>query len=433
MPASQQQHPKFSRRDVCSALIGGTLALAPTRSFAAKVCQDAIAAAPYRQLVSTPLGDANPDILWGTHLEGETIYDARLIEALGAERPRVLAIGSGLKFGALHPLSVACEREDAGKTFSTWTEPDDIVTLASRLGAQVRSDALIWNDWLPTWITQLANSRPKGWKDQLQEAFERHIADVLAHFDELERQRGARIMPWCGIVNEPFEAWGVNAGGKSWRQGAWADAFDPEPDGTPGYISKAFEFAEKYSRAEPRALYLNEAGCESDRFGRKLRQALLKLVGSLKAAGRKIDAVGLESHLMPQWMDDPRRPNWRPFTKFLDQLAALGVAVYITELDVNDCSIEDMAERDRLVADYTQGFVTASLESKAVTMVTNWDFSDNYSWLRDNASPTATFPTLGRWANCGPRPACPRPTIYDQQLAPKPSRDALAHALSGKI
>jgi endo-1,4-beta-xylanase len=153
----------------------------------------------------------------------------------------------------------------------------------------------------------------------------------------------------------------------------------------------------------------------------------------LKEAGCKIDAIGLESHLMPQWMDEPARPNWRPFVSFLNDLGALGVQVYLTELDVNDCMLTGADERDRLVADYTGDFVTAAMDSPVVSMVTNWDFSDNYSWLRDDGSPNATFPTLARWANCkSAHPACPRPTIYDQLLAPKAARDALAQALASR-
>jgi len=419
----------LTRRDVCAALLGG-LTFAPSHAFAGKMCRDATPAPAYARTGKTPLGDIDPYILWGAHIEGETIYDQAFIEALGREKPRVVVIGSSLKYGSLHPLSLACEREADGKKYSTWTEVDDIVAVARRFGAKVRGDALIWNDWAPDWIKQLAKGRRKNWRGQLQEAFEKHFADVFGHFDAIDREKGGQIMPWCGLVNEPLEPWSLSSGGSAWRTGPWLAAFDPLPDGTPGYIHKAFEYAEKYGGSTRTDFYLNEANCESDRFGRAMRPALLKLVEGVMRAGRKIDAVGLEAHLMPQWMDDPRKPDWKPFRKFLDDIAALGLKIYITELDVNDCMIEDMAERDRLVADYMYGFVSAALDCSAVKMVTNWDFSDNYSWYRGDESPEATFPTLGKWANCGPRWACPRPTIYDQSLLPKASRDALARALS---
>ena len=296
----------------------------------------------------------------------------------------------------------------------------------------MRGDALVWNDWLPGWITSLAREKPKGWRDSLQQAYEQNFEGVFEHLEALDRQYKTRMTPWCGVVNEPFAYWTVSGGKPGWRQGAWLDAFDAMPDGTPGYIHRAFEYAAKYSHVSHPALYLNEANCDTDKYGALLRPAMLALVDSLQSAGRRIDAIGLESHLQPEWMDDLQRPDWRPFVRFLKDLQERGIAIYITELDVNDCSLWDIEERDKLVANYTRSFVSAALEVPAVKMITNWDFADGGSWYRADGTPESTFPTLGRWAKCLKHPACPRPTIYDQDLAPKPARDALAQALSSR-
>jgi endo-1,4-beta-xylanase len=106
------------------------------------------------------------------------------------------------------------------------------------------------------------------------------------------------------------------------------------------------------------------------------------------------------------------------------------VSVYLTELDVNDCALRDMAERDELVASYLRSFVTAALEVPAVTMISNWDLSDKYSWLRSDDSPNATYPSLPHWASCVARPPCPRPAPYDEAMRPKPARRGLAEALA---
>jgi endo-1,4-beta-xylanase len=418
---------KPSRRGLGAWVLAGTAALSRSNALADAVCRDDGAVKAHRLTDPTPLGDLNPAIPWGTHLEGAAIYDAAFLDALAREKPEVIAIGSALKFGALHPLSIACVREAQGKTYSTWTEVDDIVTVAARLGALVRGDALVWNDWLPEWIGSLARDRPKGWRDLLQAAFDQHLRDVFSRFDRPVRPHPEAAMRWCGVVNEPFESWALNAGKFPWRKGAWLDAFDADSNGAPGYIGKAFELAEKYGRAGKSLLFLNEANCENDRFGPKLRPALLALVAQLKQAGRKVDAVGLEAHLMPQWMDDPRRPDWRPFKKFLDDLAALDVQIFITELDVLDCLVTDGAERDKLVADTIHSFVSTALEQPATTMVTAWDFSDRYSWFRAEG----TFRALGQWPHCNSKPACPRPTLYDQNNLPKAARDALARAFAG--
>ncbi len=120
------------------------------------------------------------------------------------------------------------------------------------------------------------------------------------------------------------------------------------------------------------------------------------------------------------------------FRRLSAELAKRNVEIYLTELDVNDCSLRDAGERDQLVARYMGSLVAASLEVAAVTMVTNWDLSDKYSWLRGDGSPTAVFPSLSNWANCVAHPSCPRPDLYDQALHPKAARDALAEALRGK-
>jgi endo-1,4-beta-xylanase len=429
-----QAKPKqLSRRQFGSALLGAGLspALAP-QAHAGHVCREPAPPVYQSNQPVVPLGAINPHVSWGVHLEGDAIYDMSVVEAIKQERPNIIAIGSGLKFGNLHPESIAFERETDGRKISTWSEADDIVRLASRLGASVRGDALIWNDWLPPWIEKLAKERPRGWRDQLQAAYEKNLEGVFSHFQTLDRQYGKSVMSWCGLINEPFAYWKVWFGKPAWRPGAWLDAFDPMPDGAPGYIHQAFRLAEKYGRSSAPALLVNEANCETDKHGPVLRSAMLALVDSLQAAGRKIDAVGLESHLQPEWMNDRDKPDWRPFVKFLQDLQSRGVAVYITELDVNDCALEDAAARDKLVADYTRSFVSAALEVPAVTMVTNWDFADSLSWYRDDATPESTFPALGRWPGCIARPACPRPTIYDQELSPKAARDALAAALAVK-
>lgn len=422
---SRQRNARLSRRKFGAWVLGGGLAAA-TAARAEPICRDAEQAGAYRQTYNVPLGDIRKQITWGAHLEGAAIYDAAFVDALAKEKPNALVIGSGLKFGALHPQSIICEREQDGKRFSTWTEVDDIATLAGRLGANLRGDALIWNDWLPGWISALAEKRPKNWREGLQAAFEQHLHDAFAHFDARDRAYPQARLRWCGLVNEPFEAWSLNSGDFPWRKGAWLDAFDATPRGSPGYIRKGFELAEKFSGAAPPALFLNEANCENDRFGPRLRPALLALVAELKQAGCKIDAVGLQAHLMPQWMNNRLHPDWRPFRKFLDDLAALEVKIYLTELDVLDCIADDIPARDRLVADYVYSFVSTALDQPATTMVTNWDFSDNYSWLRDDIA------SLGAWTQCGQHLACPRPTPYDQALAPKAARDALARAFAGR-
>jgi endo-1,4-beta-xylanase len=315
-------------------------------------------------------------------------------------------------------------RNNAGE--STWNECDDTVALAKDLGVPIRGDCLAWNDWLPAWLTEVVRKRSRGWQDHLRQDFEAHFDGVFAHF----RQMDPNPMRWCGVINEPFNPWVLNGSEPSWRTGAWLDAFGTEADGVPRYVHEAFALAERYSRGNKPALFINEANCENDRFGPAVRPAYLKLIDSLQKAGRRVDAVGLECHLVPQWMSDPARPDWAPFVQFLRDVAERGVAIYLTELDVNDCGLRAVGERDGQVAMYTRSFLAAAFDVPAVTMISNWNFSDKSSWLRETSS--AGRLNIESWAKCVPSPECPRPALYDESMNPKRARQGLAEALSGR-
>lgn len=359
------------------------------------------------------LGDISERVAWGVAIESPAVFDTKLIEALAAESPKFLAIASGLKFDYLYP-----HRPEAGAG-ANWSECDVVLALAARLGVPVRGDCLAWNDWQPEWLKSIASERPDGWQLLLRGYFARHFRDVFAHFSPTDP-----MLRWCGVVNEPFNPWFRTNGGAAWRTGAWIDAFGFAADGVPAYIHEAFALGAKHAAAGT-ALFLNETNCDNDKFGPLVRPALLALVDKLQRAGRRVDAIGLECHLVPQWMNDPRKPDFSAFVAFLRDLARRGVRILLTELDVNDCSMRDADDRDRLVADTMYEFVAASTAVPAVEMVTNWDFSDKYSWLRS----AAVYPSLQRWSDCVAAPPCPRPDIYDEAMQPKAARAGLARAL----
>jgi endo-1,4-beta-xylanase len=402
----------------------GALAFTPaTGAQAQNYCRDAIPTPSADRTLSRPLGTISKRVQWGVAIEQPGLYDLELRAALRLEAPRFLAIASGLKFGSLHPLSMAY-RNSVGE--ATWTECDDTIALANDLGVPIRADCLAWNDWLPTWVTEIAHKRAKGWQDQLRNDFEKHFEGVFAHF----RHMNPNPMRWCGVVNEPFNPWVMNGSDPSWRQGAWLDAFGTEGDGVPRYIHSAFALGERYRSGNRPALFINEANCENDRFGPAVRPAYLKLIDSLQKAGRRVDAVGLECHLVPQWMSDPARPDWRPFVQFLRELAQRGVEIYLTELDVNDCGLREAKQRDGQVGTYMRSLVSAALEVPAVTMISNWNFSDKSSWLRGTNA--AGRLNIESWAQCVASPECPRPALYDENMNPKGARQGLAEALGGR-
>ncbi len=179
------------------------------------------------------------------------------------------------------------------------------------------------------------------------------------------------------------------------------------------YIARSFRLARA---ADPDAeLVLNEAQTESaDENGQTFRDSFLALLKRLKAADVPIDGVGLQCHL-----DTGRPYDFPRFAGFVEEIAALGYRVLLTELDVNDRALpRDVAARDLRVAAMYGDFLKAVLPNRSITTLTLWQMADHTSWLYYDAvskSPDS--------------PRQPRPLIYDSNFARKRAWDAVAEAL----
>jgi endo-1,4-beta-xylanase len=223
-----------------------------------------------------------------------------------------------------------------------------------------------------------------------------------------------------------------------------------EKAGVATYIRDLYRLAGKLRGPrgpnKPR-LIINEAGVEPDQGGPFYRAELLKLLKMMLAEGLPLDGLGIESHLQPQMMNDPLNPDWSAFGGFLDEVAALGLEIHLTELDVLDYETSCNGrpgrpeDSDKLVAHYFESYLTRALANTAVKSVCVWDLSDRYSFYRNmdvdtwygyNALPRGHTPA--EWPKCAKVPAsataiaCPRPNVYDDRYGPKLARAAIARA-----
>jgi endo-1,4-beta-xylanase len=106
------------------------------------------------------------------------------------------------------------------------------------------------------------------------------------------------------------------------------------------------------------------------------------------------------------------------FTQFLDDVAALGLKVFITELDVIDWRLPaDIPARDQAMAVAMQEFLGVVLAHPAVAMINTWGLSDRYNWIQES----------GLRRKDGRRS---RAQLFDDDLAPKPVYQAVADALN---
>lgn len=235
---------------------------------------------------------------------------------------------------------------------------DRLLAFAERLRLPFTATALFWNDYPPPWLVSQSTAERRKLFD--------------AHADEVCGRYAGRISAWV-VVNEPFSPWDHLPG--HYRKGPWLDAYGTK------YIARAFQRARA---ADPKArLILNEAFCERrDDIGGAVRPAFLKLVRQLRDGGVPVDCVGLQGHVQPQHGLDHEK-----YARYMEQLAETGVALEITELDVDDSAIPGrQSERAAAVANHYRDFVSAVLTVPALKTITFWGLSDRYTWYRDVAA-----------------------------------------------
>ena len=148
----------------------------------------------------------------------------------------------------------------------------------------------------------------------------------------------------------------------------WLEAFGP------GYLDMAFHAARA---ADPDALLVyNDYGCEqgapaNDRF----RDHTLELLDGLLKRGVPVQALGMQGHLSAFGP----KVDQKKLRAFLAEIAARGLAMLITELDVDDeGGPSDIASRDQAVADEARRFLDVALDCPATRAVLTWGLTDRY-------------------------------------------------------
>jgi endo-1,4-beta-xylanase len=269
---------------------------------------------------------------------------------------------------------------------------------------------LVWHQQSPPWLFEDADGRPLPRKVALAN-IERYITTVVTHF------RG-RVHGW-DVVNEA-----VNDPGRL-GEGDLRDTPALRAIG-PDYVEHAFRFARA---ADPGAeLYYNDFHIERH----AKREATLRLLAKLKAAGVAPDAVGIQAHWhLGTSMDEVRRgvaayveAGWPIMLTELDvsvlnnrnvggDLSATREAGVLPKNPYPDGLPADVAARQAEI--YALAFSLPREFPGMVRRITLWGFTDERTWLHD-------FPVRGRRDH---------PLVFDADLNPKPAYHAAAAALQG--
>jgi endo-1,4-beta-xylanase len=263
---------------------------------------------------------------------------------------------------------------------------DLLFNFARNNGLTVRGHPLVWYYANPPWLKPALQAR----RDE--KLMTGHIEAVMKRY----------ALSSVDVVNEA-----ILPDGSGLRPSLWLDAFGPS------YLDIAFHAARA---ANPRTrLVYNDFGCEqgpNDRF----RAAQLKLLDGLLARRVPIDALGLQGHLNAFG----KPVDQRKLRNFLQEIRARGLAILVTELDVDDTGgPSDIAVRDRAVAGETRRFLDVVLDNPATEAVLTWNLTDRYADPPDEAPLRA----IGWRYRKGP---------YDIRLAAKPMWAAMAQSFAGR-
>lgn len=291
-----------------------------------------------------------------------------------SEGPYAATAGAQFNFATPENEMKWQSTEPAQNSF-TFSSGDAIVAFAQQNGMQVKGHTLVWHSQLPAWVSAITDAT------QLRAAMINHVFQVVLHYS-------GQVVAW-DVVNEV-----VADGGQSLRSTIFYNLLGPS------YIDDAFNAAHS---ADPNArLYLNEYGAEG--AGAK-SDYVYNLVQGMLARGIPIHGVGLQMHTGSA----DASPSAAQVATNMQRLAALGLDVAITEMDVSICA-GDLDTQGRRFHD----IIAVCVAQPACKAVTVWGVSDEHSWLN------------------GMSCTSPRPLLFDESYLGKPAQLGVWNALFGR-
>lgn len=258
----------------------------------------------------------------------------------------IMTTENALKWQFIHPAKDTYDFRDA----------DALIAVASKNSLNVNGHTLVFGEANPKWVQDLPIATESD-KQQVQKIMTDHITQTATHF------RG-KVTSW-DVVNEPLADYdNFTPNGGELRQHKWFQAMGE------AYIATAFRAAHA---ADPDAkLYLNEYGLEEN--GERWN-ALLALVGRLKAQNVPIDGVGFQAHVYEA--ADKIDPS--VLREHIRALARFGLAARISEMDVYSADGTDVQAQQ-----YADVLSVCVSEPNCVSWTT-WGVTDRYNmWQDDN-------------------------------------------------
>jgi len=261
------------------------------------LCVPIVLSAVAQPTVTLQSQAARRGIMYGGAVAFEHLQDQNFRAAVVREMQMIVPENE-LKWDTLRP----------SPRYYAFDRADALMRFARLNGKKIRGHCLAWHRQLPTWFAAVVNS------SNASQILTEHIVTVVGRF-------AGQVHSW-DVVNEQVETWDANLDGI--RVTPWLSALGYD------YMDLAFRSAHS---ADPTAILVyNDYGLELNvDWHTARRQRVLRLLWDFKSKGTPVHALGIQSHLTSDGAFDPAL-----FTNFLDQVAALGYAIIITEMDVVD-------------------------------------------------------------------------------------------------
>lgn len=317
---------------------------------------------------------------YGAAVDDTVMHEDRLFMRTVARECGIVTGESAFKWNEVHP----------GPNTYNFTRADRLMNFAAAHDMQIRGHTLMWHRANPKWLENTLTPANAG------KILTRHIDTVCRKFRR-------RITHW-DVVNEVL--WPQDGKPLGLRDTLWYRALGPRA------IDIAFHAC---AEADPGAVrFINDFGMDySWADNEAKRQAMLRLLQDLKTRGVPVQGVGMQAHLEAgvDWALDQK-----VLQKFCNDIAAMGLRICITEMDVRDNRLPAALDaRDAAVARHAKLFLDAVLASDAVVGVLTWGLSDRRTWLNDDLPRADGLPQ--------------RPLPLDTEMRRKPIWDAMAGSL----
>jgi endo-1,4-beta-xylanase len=388
------------KRIAIATLLSATLSAISANAAAAESLKDVF---KDRFLVGTAV---NRSMVTGTTYRRSAEEAAKDI-ALVKDQFNQISPENDLKWQLVHP------REGAdGYDF---TPSDAFVNFGLSNKMYVVGHTLIWHSQTPTWVFAGTNPPPATANDSTNNAprggfggFGRYNGPRASRDELLQRMRD-HIHTVVGRYKGKVKCWDVvneaiadGPGTNILRNSLWLEIVGPD------FIAKAFQYAHE---ADPDAvLRYNDYGLENP----VKRKKLATLIKSLQEQKVPISAIGSQAHVNVSMTFDT-------MDQALTEIAALGLPIHITELDVNsavggqrgvgaDISANAattqgglVSDADKKLSDAYAGIFRAFLKhADSLKVVTFWGANDANSWRAQG-----------------------KPLLFDTECKPKPAFDAV--------